>query len=167
MPQSDPLLSRLLRRLIARSFPRLRLLGITIAWGGGDDLLYYAVQGGNRLIRVNECLRPASTRALEGGIAHELCHVDADLRLRPYQRELAWARYGSSRWYRMREERAAEMRAIELGYGPNLLTFIRFARKIGYSFSREHGLLYAEILRAMRTPAYPSFQNSSASDRLT
>jgi hypothetical protein len=66
----------------------------------------------------------------------------------PFQRELAWSRYIQSRWCRMREERATERRVIELGYGTHLLTFVRFARRLGHSFSREDGLLYAEIRSA-------------------
>jgi len=81
-------------------------------------------------------------------IAHELCHIDADLRLGVFQRQLAWERYSQSRWYRMREERNTERRVIELGYGECLLELIRYARRLGYSFEREHGLLYAEVLRA-------------------
>jgi hypothetical protein len=53
----------------------------------------------------------------------------------------------------MREERSVESRAIELGYGNQLLELIRFARRLGYSFKREHGLLYGEILRAERIRA--------------
>jgi hypothetical protein len=86
---------------------------------------------------------------LEGGMAHELCHIDADLRLGRYQREFAWGRYATSRWCRMREERATEVRVIELGYGPQLLAFVCFARRLGYSFAREHGLLYPEIVRGV------------------
>ena len=48
----------------------------------------------------------------------------------------------------MWEERATERRVIELGYGAHLLKLIRFARRLGYTFAREHGLFYFEILRA-------------------
>ena len=150
-PAGEFSLRQILRRLLIRSFPRLRHIRLTISWGLDDDLLCYTVQNGEHRIRVNDCLKPATTRELEGGIAHELCHVDADLRLSRYQRELAWRRYAASRWWRMREERATELRVIELGYGPRLLAFVRFARRLGYSFTREHGLLYPEIRRAVQT----------------
>ena len=51
----------------------------------------------------------------------------------------------------MRNERATEQQAIALGYGRHLLALIRFSRRLGYTFAREHGLLYAEILRADRS----------------
>jgi hypothetical protein len=105
---------------------------------------------GAHLIRVNECLGAATSQVLEGGIVHELCHIDADLRLGRYQRELAWRRYAASRWCRMREERATEVRVIDLGYGRHLLAFVRFARRLGYSFTMENGLLYPEIRRAVQ-----------------
>src|SRR5437016_9986115 len=149
LPARDLYLRRLLSRLILRSFPRLRGLPLTIFWGAGDELLSYTFHEDHYLVCVNDCLKPATKRVLEGGIAHELCHIDADLRMGPYQRQLAWSRYNRLRWCRMREERATERRVIELGYGPHLLAFVRFAHRLGYSFSREHGLLYAEICRAV------------------
>lgn len=150
---TDAFLRQIVRRLILRSFPRLRHIQLTISWGSEDELLWYTTQGGDHRIGVNECLKRATTRVLEGGIAHELCHIDADARLGRYQRELAWDRYGASRWMRMREERATDARVLDLGYGPHLLAFVRFARSLGYSFAREHGLLSYEIRRAIEARA--------------
>jgi hypothetical protein len=147
----DSRLTRILHRLILRSFPKLRRRNITIRWGAKDELLYCTMTGEEYVIAVNSCLEKAGRRALEGGIAHELCHIEADLGLGRYQRELAWDRYLESRWYRMREERATELRVIVLGYGNHLLELIRFARRLGYAFEREHGLSYAEIVRAEAT----------------
>ena len=48
----------------------------------------------------------------------------------------------------MRNEWATERQAIELGYGRHLIELIRFARRLGYRFAREHGLFYSEIVRA-------------------
>jgi hypothetical protein len=142
-------LEAILRRMIRQSFPRLRRQNVYIQWGEEDDLLSYRVEDARHTVRVNECLRAAPERVLQGGIGHELCHIDADLRMGPFQRQLAWDSYYGSRWRRMWEERAVERRVIELGYGPQLLTFVRYARRLGYTFSREHGLLYAEIARAV------------------
>lgn len=146
----DAALNRILRRMIVRSFPRLRRLDIGISWGAEEGLLLYTSEDGRHSIEVNECLRTAPRAVLEGGIAHELCHIDADLRLGAYQRELAWNRYSRLRWSRIREERATEWRVIELGYGAQLLAFVRFARRLGHSFTHEHGLLYQEIVAATR-----------------
>ena len=125
--------------MVVRAFPRLRRLKLFIEWGAEDDLLFYTVEADRHLIRVNDCLRLAPRRVLEGGIAHELCHIEADRRMGPYQRQLAWNRYCRSRTSRIREERATERRVTELGYGIQLLAFVRFAKRLGYSFSREHG----------------------------
>ena len=159
MGSSDPRLHQILRRLIIRSFPTLRGREISICWGAEDELLYCATDAGQYTIAVNDSLQGAGRRVLEGGIAHELCHIEADLELGSYQRQLAWELYARSRWARMREERAAEQRVIELGYGAHLLELIRFTRRLGYSFEREHGLSYLEVLRAeaLRTSTrYPS-----------
>ena len=114
-----------------RRFPRLRRRAIAIGWGAEDELFFYTADTEPYLIAVNRSLEGAPRRALEGGIAHELCHIDADLRLGIYPRELAWNRYLASRWYRMRNERATEQQAIALGYGRHLLALIRFARLLG------------------------------------
>jgi hypothetical protein len=145
----DLRLHRTLRRLIVTSFPRLRRLQLTISWGADEDLLLYSMKGDQHRIQVNNCLRPATSNVLEGGIAHELCHIDADLDMARYQRELAWERYMRSRWHRMHEERATERRVIELGFGRQLLAFVRFAHRLGFRFGREHGLLYSEIRRSV------------------
>jgi hypothetical protein len=71
------------------------------------------------------------------------------MRMGRYQRELAWDRYERSRWSRIREEQATERRVLALGYGPQMLAFLRYARRLGYSFSREHGLPYGEIRRSV------------------
>ena len=147
----DARLDRILRHMVRRFFPRLRRRAIAIGWGAEDELFFYTADMEQYLIAVNRSLEGAPRRVLEGGIAHELCHIDADLRLGIYPRELAWNRYSASRWYRMRNERATEQQAIALGYGRHLLELIRFAHRLGYTFAREHGLFYAEILRADRS----------------
>jgi len=148
-------LNRILHNLVRRSFPGLRRRTITIGWGAEDELLYYTTQAEQYVIAVNHLLQGARRCVLEGGVAHELCHIDADLRLGVFARQLAWNRYPTSRWYRMRNERATESQVIKLGYGRHLIELIRFAHRLGYRFEREHGLLYAEILRAepLRGPA--------------
>jgi len=144
---SEDLLNSLLRRLIIRSFPSLRRHAILIQWGTQDELLSYSVNGLERLITVSHCLKEARRSALEGGIVHELCHIESELLLGPYQRHLAWERYSRSRWCRVREERSVEARAIELGFRNELLELIQFTRRLGFTFDREHGLSYAEVLR--------------------
>src|SRR5689334_18641536 len=114
-------LRKILRALIRQSFPTLRRRQMAIVWGAEGDLLHYTVEADLYIIRVNDCLRAAPRRVLEGGIVHELCHIEADVKMGIFQRDLAWTRYLESRWHRMREERTTEMRVIELGYGPHLL----------------------------------------------
>jgi len=144
----DARLNSILRHMVRRSFPKLRRRAIAIGWGAEDELFYYTVDADRYLIAVNPSFKGAPKRALQGGIAHELCHIDADLRLGAYSRQLAWNRYLGSRWYRMRNERATERQAIALGFGRHLMELIRYAHRLGYTFEREHGLFYAEILRA-------------------
>jgi hypothetical protein len=161
MADAAPPLDRIVRHMILRSFPRLRRPPITISWGLEDGLLDYVEEPLHHSIRVNECLRVAPRRVLEGGIAHELCHIDAGLRTGPFQRQLAWQRYFASRWSRTREERLTEHRVIQLGYGRQLLAFLHYARRLGHSFSREHGLLEPEIRRALAAISSPAPRSAS------
>ena len=147
----DTRLDRILRWMIRRSFPRLRRRAIAIGWGAEEELFYYTADGEHYLIAVNPALQRAPRRVLEGGVAHELCHIDADLRLGVYARQLAWSRYSESRWYRMRNERATEQQAVALGYADELMALIRFARGLGYTFARENGMSYAEIVISSRS----------------
>ncbi len=151
----DPTLYVILRRLIRRSFPHVRRRPIDIYWGGGEDdeLLLYHLEHHRHSIRVNATLRAAPRRVIEGGIAHELCHIARDLRLGRHSRDLSWEKYDRCRWARMREERAVEREAVALGYAPHLLAFWRYAHCLGWRFAREHGLLYTELLTTIRTPS--------------
>src|SRR5438309_3302825 len=97
----------ILRRLVARGFPELKRLRIRIDFDelSDDECLRYDWESGRYRIRINEFLRGAPRRVLEGGIAHELCHILADSRLGPFQRQLAYDYYARSAKYRIRDER--------------------------------------------------------------
>ncbi len=148
-------IAAILRRVVATGFPELARLRISIAFEdlSDDDLLYYDIDAGRYRIGVGDCLRAAPRRVLEGGIAHELSHILHDCRLGPFQRKLALENYARSMAYRIRDERRTEMRVIERGFGEHLLTFVQYAKTLGYSFSREHGLLIGEVLMRLRENA--------------
>jgi hypothetical protein len=141
-------LDRILRQLICHSFPELRRLRIEIGFDDlepGNCLEYYTLDG-RFGITVSPLLREAPRKALVGGIAHELAHIVRDHHLGPLQRDWAFERFALSRTYRFREERATDRRAVERGYGPQLMALAAFARRIGIRFERENGLLTNEIV---------------------
>ena len=142
----------ILRRIVANSFPDLKRLRIAIEFGelDRDTCFFYSVEAGRYRITVSNCLRRAPRRVLEGGIAHELAHIVQDSRLGPRQRDLAYQRYDRSPAYRMRDERKTDLRQIDRGYGPQLLAFLSYARRLGFRFTRQHGLLSAEISSRLR-----------------
>lgn len=142
-------LDRILRRL-RPAFPELDRLRIPIAFDAlpEDTLLRYDLEPGGNSILVNDCLRRAPVRALQGGIAHELAHLVRDCRIPRPARSRAYDRYDRSRPYRIRDERATDHLEIERGFGPHLLSFLRHARRLGYRFTPEHGLRYREIVQA-------------------
>ena len=142
----------ILRRMIARSFPELKRLRIAIEFGplDRDTCFFYSHDCGRYQITVSDCLRRGPRRVLEGGIAHELSHVVQDSRLGPRQREIALERYARSPGYRMRDERATDLRQIARGYGPQLLAFLSYARALGFRFTRQHGLIPPEISSRIR-----------------
>ena len=51
----------------------------------------------------------------------------------------------------MRNERATEQQAVALGYGAQLMALIRFGHGLGYTFAKEHGLSFAEIVISSRS----------------
>ena len=139
----------------------MKRLHIAIDFGAldRDTCFFYYEDAGRYRITVSDFLRGAPRRVLEGGIAHELSHILRDSRLGPRQRELACQRYARSAAYRTQDERGADLLEIERGYGPQLLAFLTYARKRGFRFTREHGLLAAEITCRLRiykrsAPAY-------------
>jgi hypothetical protein len=140
-------IERVLRRVVARSFPELRRLRIAIAYEELDPgtLLQYYVADGRWRIAVSPLMRTAPARVVEGGIAHELAHIVRDRTLGPFQRELAFDRFAASRTYRIKEERATDRRAIERGYGPHLIALVRWAGTVGIRFYGDSGLRAREI----------------------
>lgn len=133
---------------LLRAFPELRRREIRIRFGDCDDaLMRYDVEGRAFVISVDNTLRGAPRRVLEGGLAHELAHLARDCRIPPGRRDRMLAIYAASPWYRARDERATDRLAIDLGFGPQLYAFMRYARARGAKFRREHGMSLAEVAR--------------------
>ena len=144
-----------LRILIRRGFPELAGRHFEIRFGDSDDWMWYDLSRRAFVIGVDTSLASAPRRVLEGGFAHELAHIVRDLRLRPFQRALAYRRYRLHRGYRIRDERDTDLEAIRRGYGRQLLALMLWGRTRGYTSTREHGLLLAEIYRLCRCDAGP------------
>jgi hypothetical protein len=146
-------LDGVLRRVVARAYPELQRHRIAIEFGGlsPDACFFYYQQGGRYGITVSDLLRKAPRRVLEGGVAHELSHIVHDSRPGPSQRERGLRRYARSAAYRMRDERETDLRLIERGYGRQLLAFLSYAGRLGFRFTRQHGLIRAEIVSRLRT----------------
>jgi hypothetical protein len=140
----------ILRILIRRGFPELAGRDFRICFGNYDSWMWYDLSGRTFLIGVDNSLRAAPRRVLEGGFAHELAHVIRDRRLGPFQRGLAYKRYCSLRPYRIRDERGTDLEVIRRGYGMQLLALMLWARTRGYTSGPEHGLLLADIVRLCR-----------------
>jgi hypothetical protein len=158
-------LDAILRRIVATAFPELKRLRIAVEFGAldPDTCFFYGVEAGRYRITVADSFRSAPSRVLQGGIAHELAHILRDSRLAPRQRELAFERYARSAAYRRRDERATDLRQLERGYGPQLLSFVSYARTLGFRFTQDHGLLPGEVASLLRSP--PTASGPSASRR--
>jgi len=153
--------------MVAKSFPELKRLRIAIEFGelDRDTCFFYCLEAGRYRILISDCLRRAPRRVLEGGIAHELSHIVVDSRLGPRQRDLAFQRYALSAAYRIRDERETDLRQIRRGYGRQLLAFLSYGKTLGFRFTREHGLLRAEIGSRLRmyAQARPRAYNEESS----
>src|SRR5690348_11868219 len=124
---------RILRTVIRRGFPELRIIKIALQFGVYDCWMFYEPLGRRRfLLGVDESLAGAPRRVLEGGFAHELAHIVRDTAYSPVQLELAFERYRTSLAWRIREERHADLEAIRRGFGPQLLALMAYARRHGY-----------------------------------
>src|SRR5689334_7951451 len=115
--------------------------------------MWYDLSADGFIIGVDNSLRHAPRRVLEGGLAHELAHIVHDLRRKPFQRARAYEYYRRIRAYRIHDERGTDVEVIRRGYGPQLLALMLWARTRGYTSAREHGLLLAEIYRRLRGAA--------------
>ena len=140
----------ILRILIRRGFPELAGRDFRIHFGDYEDWMWYDIAGGAFVIGVDNLLRAAPRRVVEGGFAHELAHIVRDLRLRPFPRGLAYRRYIRLRAYRIRDERGTDLEVIRRGYGRQLLALMLWGRTRGYTSGPEHGLLLAEVVRLCR-----------------
>jgi hypothetical protein len=139
-----------LRTVVRRGFPELLRRKVSSCFNDCEPLLCCDTGSRDFLIEVNRDLMGAPRRVLAGGIAHELAHILHDTRMKPVQRSRALELYGRSVAYRIRDERKADLRAVERGYGEPLLAFMMYARRLGHTFCREHGLLLPELRRAVR-----------------
>jgi hypothetical protein len=145
------LLDQALRRVRKRGFPELSGHAISVCFTDSETLLCCDTAARRDfLVEVSTELAGAPSRVLEGGIAHELAHVLHDSAMSPLRRKHALELYGRSVAYRIRDERNADLRAVERGYGPHLLAFMMYARRLGHTFCREHGLLLPELRRLVR-----------------
>jgi hypothetical protein len=140
----------ILRILIRRGFPELTGRHFHIRFGDYEDWMWYDVDADGFAIGIDNALQAAPRRVLEGGFAHELAHIVRDLRVGPFQRALGYERYRHRRAYRIHDERATDREAIGRGYGRQLLAFMLWGRTRGYTSGREHGLLFAEVMRLAR-----------------
>src|SRR5262245_32486424 len=112
--------------------------------------MWYDVSGDTYLIGVDNSLRGAPRRVLEGGFADELAHVVRDRRLGPFQLALGYEHYRTRPAYRIRDEQDTDRESIRRGYGPQLLALSLWARARGYTSGREHGLLFGELMRLVK-----------------
>lgn len=140
----------ILRTLLRRGFPELAGREFEIRFGNFDDWMWYDISGSVFVIGVDNSLRPAPRRVVEGGFAHELAHIARDLRMGPWQRTLAYERYRRSCAYRIRDEAQTDREAIRRGYGRQLLALMLWGRARGYTSGREHGLLLHQVIRLVK-----------------
>ncbi len=128
--------------IIRKAFPELINEDIQIEYKELRDacLEYGKFTSEGFHIEVDESLRTAPVDVINGGIAHELCHIMADKK-----RGLSeWLLRKSVR-YRMLDERDTDLRTIIRGYGRELLAFLRYAETKGYPYYKEDGLSIREI----------------------
>ncbi|TSE04403.1 MULTISPECIES: hypothetical protein [Aquimarina] len=140
-------LQTILNDIIKNAFPELMDEDIAIEWKNLEDALMDqgGLTGHGYFIEVDESLKKANEAIIVGGIAHELCHILADLKVGKWQILLDRVAYRIFKRYRTLDERNTDLQAIIRGYGSSVLLFMKYSENKGYNYYKEDGLSIREI----------------------
>lgn len=132
--------------VIKTGFPELMDEDIHIEYSSLEDalLVYGELTEEGFYIEVDASLKNVSEAIVEGGIAHELSHILID-RSQKEKSILDRIAYSISPNYRVLDERNTDLLTIIRGFGPQLLSFLKYSEKEGYPHYKEDGLSIREM----------------------
>jgi hypothetical protein len=146
-------LEKIRDEIIKKAFPELKEEDIQIEYKKLDDALveWGALTGEGFYLEVDEGLKNAPRDVLEGGIAHDLCHVVSEKEQGRFESWLDGVLYRNFKRYMRLDERNTDVEAVLRGYGQQLLTFLEYAEKEGHPRYREDGLSIIELQKLLST----------------
>lgn len=104
----------------------------------------------NYHIDVDNSLRRASKQVLIGGIAHELAHISAEVRMGNVLSLFDWMLYACSSRYQAWDERRTDLQVVEHGLGRELLDFMEFADAHREKYDYRDGLTTEELKQMLQ-----------------
>ena len=133
--------------IIVSGFPELMKEDIQVEYKLLNDALfeYGGLTSEGFYIEVDESLKNAPRDVMEGGFAHEFSHISTDLELGKKQTLCDRIAYRVSKRYKTMDERDIDLQVILRGYGPQLLSFLRYSEEKGFPHYKEDGLSIREV----------------------
>ena len=133
--------------VINKAFPELMNEDIQVEYKSLDDALfeYGGLTKEGFYIEVDNSMKDASKKVIEGGFAHELSHILIDKeqgRTLTLKDRLA---YKISKRYKTLDERNTDLNVIIRKYGNQLLAFLKYSEKKGFPHYKEDGLSIREV----------------------
>ncbi|MBU2522941.1 MAG: hypothetical protein KKE23_01470 [Nanoarchaeota archaeon] len=123
-------LRNVLDEIVSNSFPELKKQKINLKY---EKLSEYLFNFGGTMnhywISVESTLKKASKKLIQGGIAHELCHIVNDMNLSKYMKRNDLKLYKKNSRYRQMDERHNDLQVILRGYGIHLIELIKKCSK--------------------------------------
>lgn len=101
-------------------------------------------------IEADKKMKKAPLEVVEGGLAHELAHIERDSKLGFFERREDIRKYNDSAEYRKEDERETDMLVIQKGYGKQLLEFIKYHNKRRRKYKKKDGLTKKEIKKLIK-----------------
>ncbi|MBI4170961.1 MAG: hypothetical protein HY514_04650 [Candidatus Aenigmarchaeota archaeon] len=139
-------LAKIRNRLLKEGFPDLLDEDISVKYARCKP--YFDYDGSSKKgYRIRACLemRRAPLQAVEGGLAHELCHIATEKFLGKKQRKQDVKLNKKSKRYRTLDERDTDLRVILRGYGRQLLALLQYAERKGDTYHKDDGLSAREV----------------------
>ncbi|MEA1994321.1 MAG: hypothetical protein U9N35_08025 [Euryarchaeota archaeon] len=131
--------------VIKKGFLELLDEDIQIEYTSLEDALfeYGELSEEGYYIEVDESLKNASQKVIEGGLAHELSHIVIDRDLGDISVETPSEKM--FRRYKTLDERNTDLTVILRGFGSQLLALLKYSENKGFSHYREDGLSIREV----------------------
>lgn len=134
-------------KIVKNGFKELYKLNISIDYKEMDDAFFEfdKIKRKNYHIDVDKTLKKAPFDVLKGGMVHEIAHIAREYNRfwLPYSLDLFL--YNNFPKYQTWDERKTDLLVVNQGYGPQLISFMKYANKRYKKYTKDDGLTIKEI----------------------